>query len=114
MKGGKREAMREIMIEAEMIATFGAERSKALLQEIYDRLDELAEDTDNSFQKDLESIFYPYLAATEVLKSHKQTSHISDERRANGAGTCLTGCCAPDFMTLWFLSSGADIDLRGR
>ena len=61
---------RKILIEAELIAAFGAERSKALLQEIYDRLDELAEDTDNSFQKDLESNFYPYLAATEVLKSH--------------------------------------------
>ena len=70
MKEGKIDCMREILIEAELIAAFGAERSKALLQEIYDRLDELAEDTDNSFQKDLESNFYPYLAATEVLKSH--------------------------------------------
>ncbi len=70
MKERNRDPMREIMIEAELIAAFGMERSKELLQEIYDRLDELAEETDNSFQKNLQSNFYSYLAAKEVLERH--------------------------------------------
>ncbi len=57
--------MREVMTEAKLITAFGMERSIVLLQEIYDRLDELAEDTDNSFRKDLQSNFCPYLATTQ-------------------------------------------------
>ncbi len=60
--------MREVMIEAELIAAYGVDKSKELLQEIHDRLDELTENTDDSFQLDLQEKLYPYLAATQVLE----------------------------------------------
>lgn len=60
--------MREVMIEAELIAAYGVDKSEELLQEIHDRLDELTENTDDSFQLDLQEKLYPYLAATQVLE----------------------------------------------